>query len=97
MLHLLLCISIWTVVISAIAYQTFSGFPQAIKYLKKLHSIPCANCAYYTGDHRLKCPLCPTIALSELAIDCRDFQPSDNCNFNNFQSENNLISRKNIK
>ena len=97
MLHLLLCISIWVTVASVVAYQTISGLAQGTKYLKKLHSIPCANCAYFTGDYRLKCPLCPKIALSELAIGCRDFQPRESCNFNNFQSKKNLISCKNIK
>ncbi len=86
MLHLLICVSIWTIVVSLITHQTISGFAQGTKYLKKLHSIPCANCAYFTGDYRLKCPLCPKIALSELAIGCRDFQPSKNCSFNNSQS-----------
>ncbi|HSM82115.1 MAG TPA: hypothetical protein VLS96_10535 [Nodosilinea sp.] len=38
-----------------------------------MHKIPCADCRYFTNDHRLKCPLHPTIALSESAIDCADF------------------------
>ncbi|PZV07476.1 MAG: hypothetical protein DCF32_07215 [Leptolyngbya sp.] len=41
-----------------------------------MHKIPCADCRYFTNDHRLKCPVHPQIALSELAIDCNDFEQS---------------------
>ncbi|TVQ07970.1 MAG: hypothetical protein EA368_12940 [Leptolyngbya sp. DLM2.Bin27] len=40
-----------------------------------MHKIPCAECRYFTNDHRLKCPIHPMIALSESAIDCNDFEP----------------------
>jgi hypothetical protein len=43
--------------------------------VQHLHQIPCANCTYFTGDYRLKCPVHPSHALSETAINCRDFQP----------------------
>ncbi|WOD38771.1 hypothetical protein [Nodosilinea sp. E11] len=39
-----------------------------------MHQIPCADCRYFTNDHRLKCPIHPKVALSELAIDCADFE-----------------------
>lgn len=39
-----------------------------------MHKIPCAECRYFTNDHRLKCPIHPKIALSEAAIDCTDFE-----------------------
>ncbi|WP_348251226.1 hypothetical protein [Leptolyngbya subtilissima] len=39
-----------------------------------MHKIPCAECRYFTNDHRLKCPIHPKIALSESAIDCPDFE-----------------------
>lgn len=41
-----------------------------------MHKIPCADCRYFTNDHRLKCPIHPKTALSESAIDCADFEPS---------------------
>nr|WP_278002594.1 hypothetical protein [Nodosilinea sp. FACHB-13] len=41
-----------------------------------MHKIPCAECRYFTNDHRLKCPIHPKIALSESAIDCPDFEDS---------------------
>ena len=42
---------------------------------KRMHSIPCANCQYFTGDYRLKCTVQPHIALTEEAIDCPDYRP----------------------
>ncbi|QYO64190.1 hypothetical protein [Leptolyngbya sp. 7M] len=44
--------------------------------LKRLHQVPCSRCCYFTGDYRLKCAVNPCIALTEAAIDCRDFVPS---------------------
>ncbi|MBD1873728.1 hypothetical protein H6F75_09555 [Nodosilinea sp. FACHB-131] len=41
-----------------------------------MHKIPCADCRYFTNDHRLKCPIHPKTALSESAIDCPDFEDS---------------------
>jgi hypothetical protein len=46
---------------------------EGITHLKKLHAIPCSRCAYFTGDYRLKCTLHPCDALTEEAINCRDF------------------------
>jgi hypothetical protein len=45
-----------------------------ITHLKKLHQVPCSRCAFFTGDYRLKCTVNPSIAMSEEAIDCRDFE-----------------------
>jgi hypothetical protein len=44
---------------------------------KQMHRIPCADCRYFSGDYHLKCPVHPQSALSELAIDCVDFEASD--------------------
>jgi hypothetical protein len=41
---------------------------------QQMHRIPCARCRFFTGDYRLKCPVHPTIALSEAAIQCQDYQ-----------------------
>ncbi|MEO0375951.1 MAG: hypothetical protein AAF329_15265 [Cyanobacteria bacterium P01_A01_bin.17] len=40
----------------------------------RLHQIPCADCQFFTGDYHLKCTVHPDAALSERAIDCRDFK-----------------------
>jgi hypothetical protein len=89
MLHLIFCLCFWSIVFSFIFYKIVSEFSQGINHIKKLHQVPCSKCAYFTGDYRLKCPINPEIALSELAIDCRDFANSCNCSFNNFQSIQN--------
>lgn len=92
MLRTIFCICLWSVLFSVTSCYIVSVFTQGINHLKKLHQIPCAKCAYFTGDYRLKCPLNPTIALSEEAINCREFQATCSCNFNNFQnSKTNLI------
>jgi hypothetical protein len=46
-----------------------------IDRLQRLHQIPCSHCAFYTGDHRLKCTVHPCRALSEEAIACLDYEP----------------------
>lgn len=45
---------------------------------QQMHQIPCANCVFFSGDYRLKCPVNPKIALSEEAIDCPDYQRRGN-------------------
>jgi len=40
----------------------------------RMHQIPCTSCQFYTGDYRLKCTVHPQSALSERAIDCRDYE-----------------------
>lgn len=47
-----------------------------VRYLQRLHQIPCDRCAFYTGEYRLKCTLHPLTAFSETAIGCRDFEPT---------------------
>jgi hypothetical protein len=86
MLHLIFCVCVWAIVFGLIFYRIISGITQGINYVKKIHQIPCSQCAYFTGNYQLKCTINPAIALSESAILCRDFQKSCNCNFNNFQA-----------
>lgn len=50
------------------------AFREGIIHLKRLHSIPCSGCAYFTGDYRLKCTVHPKMALTEDALECRDFE-----------------------
>ena len=82
-MHLFICFGLWTTVISLIIWRTAKTVKQGINHVQRLHKIPCSNCAYFTGDYRLKCTIHPCIALSEEAIDCRDFEvcSSQNCNF----------------
>jgi hypothetical protein len=50
------------------------AFREGIIHLKRLHSIPCSRCAYFTGDYRLKCTVHPIIALTEEALECGDYE-----------------------
>ncbi|WP_413165687.1 hypothetical protein ACL6C3_04420 [Capilliphycus salinus ALCB114379] len=50
------------------------AFRDGIHHLKRLHSIPCSRCAYFTGDYRLKCTVNPKMALTEEALGCRDYE-----------------------
>lgn len=94
MLHSLLCVGFWAVIALALCYQAIFLLPKAIQKLQKLHQIPCSNCAYFTGEYHLKCPLNPMAALSEDAIACKDFQHSCSCHFSNWQhrKESSLTS-----
>ncbi len=46
----------------------------SLRRAQRMHQIPCANCVFFSGDYHLKCPVQPTIALSEDAIDCPDYR-----------------------
>lgn len=50
-----------------------------IERLQRLHQIPCAGCAFFTGDYRLKCTVHPVKALSEEALGCLDYEPTASC------------------
>ncbi|MEX0270991.1 hypothetical protein AB3R30_17770 [Leptolyngbyaceae cyanobacterium UHCC 1019] len=52
-----------------------AAFRDGITQLKRLHSIPCDRCVYYTGCQLLKCTVHPTKALTEDAVECLDFEP----------------------
>ncbi len=41
---------------------------------KRLHQIPCSHCRFFTGNYLLKCTVHPDTALSEAAIQCRDYR-----------------------
>jgi hypothetical protein len=73
MLHLALCVSVWTLVSTVLFWRIIAIAKKAVNHLQRLHQIPCSNCAYFTGDYRLKCTVNPIVAMSETAIGCRDF------------------------
>lgn len=55
-------------------WRSYKTAKAAIIHLKNLHKIPCSKCLYFTGEYSLKCTVNPSTALSEAAIDCRDFE-----------------------
>jgi hypothetical protein len=66
----------WTLV-GLIAWSLMMAARDGVARATEMHKIPCAECRYFTNDHRLKCPLHPKIALTEAAIDCADFEHTD--------------------
>ena len=88
-MHLFICFTIWTMVASLMIWRSCQTAKEAVNHLKRLHKIPCAKCLYFTGEYNLKCTVKPSNALSEKAIDCRDFELCS--------SRQNHIWKKNIQ
>jgi hypothetical protein len=63
----------WTIVL-LLGWNTWSAIRDGVVNAKRMHRIPCAGCQFFTNDHRLKCPVHPTKALSEAAINCPDYE-----------------------
>ncbi len=64
----LVALGIWQVIVA-----TREGVQRA----QTMHRIPCSDCSFFTNQAVLKCPLHPTTALSEEAIDCLDFETAN--------------------
>ena len=56
------------------AWSLFSAFIDALARAKQMHQIPCTQCRFFTNNYRLKCAINPSIANTEKAIDCSDYQ-----------------------
>jgi hypothetical protein len=76
MLQTFYCSFVWLIVSCFIVWRSIEITKKAVSHLQRLHQIPCANCAFFTGDYRLKCTVHPITAMSEEAIDCCDFIPN---------------------
>jgi hypothetical protein len=68
------CIVASTVTI-VLVWKFLVSLQKGMDYVKRLHSIPCHACEYFTNDYRLKCTVCPFKACTEEAIACPDFEP----------------------
>jgi len=67
----------WTVIILAIL-NIWAAARDSVATAKQMHQIPCTGCQYFTDNYRLKCTVRPSIANTEEAIDCSDYQPKTN-------------------
>jgi hypothetical protein len=65
-------ISAWLFLLT-LGSSIYSACNDTAARAKQMHKIPCTNCQFFTNDYRLKCTIQPTIALTEQAIDCRDY------------------------
>lgn len=63
----------WAILL-LIAWSVGAAIRDSIQQAKRMHQIPCANCRFFTGDYHLKCPVHPKQALSQEAINCRDYE-----------------------
>jgi len=71
-LDTLLACMVWVSILYILA-NTLLSVRRGVGKIQELHSIPCTQCRYFTGDIHLKCPVNPKAALTEQAIDCMDF------------------------
>ncbi|MEH2080427.1 MAG: hypothetical protein V7K89_10560 [Nostoc sp.] len=67
----------WTVTILAVL-SLWSAAQDGVTTAKQMHQIPCTGCQFFTDNYRLKCTVRPSIANTEEAIDCSDYQPKTN-------------------
>ncbi len=67
----------WTL-ITLFAWSIFSAVRDGVATTQKMHQIPCSDCQFFTGDYRLKCTVRPSIANTEAALECCDYQPKTN-------------------
>ncbi len=64
----------WTLVIM-VAWSMWTAARDSVTTAKQMHQIPCAGCQYFTNDYRLKCTVHPSVANTEQAVNCLDYQP----------------------
>lgn len=67
----------WTVSILAVL-SLWSAVRDSVTTAKQMYQIPCTGCQFFTDNYRLKCTVRPSIANTEEAIDCSDYQPKTN-------------------
>ncbi|MBV6623535.1 MAG: hypothetical protein KI793_11460 [Rivularia sp. (in: Bacteria)] len=67
----------WSLII-LIGWSMWTAARDSINTAKQMHQIPCSGCQYFTDDYRLKCTVNPSMANTEEAIECIDYQPKTN-------------------
>nr|WP_199349682.1 hypothetical protein [Nostoc flagelliforme] len=67
----------WTVTILAVL-SLWTAARDSVATAKQMHQIPCSGCQFFTDNYRLKCTVRPSIANTEEAIHCLDYQPKTN-------------------
>ncbi len=67
----------WALII-LVSSSMWTAARDSVKIAQQMHQIPCAGCQYFTDDYRLKCTVNPSIANSEEAINCFDYQAKTN-------------------
>ncbi|MDZ8260908.1 hypothetical protein [Nostoc sp. ChiQUE01b] len=70
-------IGAWTLTI-IVVLSLWAAARDSVTTAKQMHQIPCTGCQFFTDNYRLKCTVRPSIANTEEAIDCCDYQPKTN-------------------
>jgi hypothetical protein len=70
-------VSAWAIIILC-AWSLWTAARDSVTTAKQMHQIPCTGCQFFTEDYRLKCTVRPSIANTEEAINCRDYQAKTN-------------------
>jgi hypothetical protein len=70
-------VTAWTVIILVIS-SLWTAARDSVSTAKQMHQIPCSGCQFFTDDYRLKCTVHPSIANTEDAIHCMDYQAKTN-------------------
>jgi hypothetical protein len=70
-------VTAWGVII-LLAWSLWTATRDSVKTAQQMHKIPCPNCQFFTNNYRLKCTVHPSIANTEEAISCCDYQPKTN-------------------
>ena len=64
----------WAIVLLTV-WSIVSSVWVGIANARQMHQIPCADCQFFTRNYALKCPVHPSKALSDAAINCPDYEP----------------------
>ncbi|AFY58264.1 hypothetical protein Riv7116_5902 [Rivularia sp. PCC 7116] len=67
----------WSLII-LVGWSMWTAARDSVNTAKQMHQIPCSGCQYFTDDYRLKCTVNPSMANTEEAIECMDYQPKTN-------------------
>ncbi|WP_414622724.1 hypothetical protein [Calothrix sp. CCY 0018] len=67
----------WGLVILG-GWSMWTAARDSVKTAQQMHQIPCSGCQYFTDNYRLKCTVNPSMANTEEAIECMDYQPKTN-------------------
>lgn len=92
MIHSIFCYCFWLLFVILLSCKIWQSSKKAFTYLNKLHQIPCSRCVYFTGDHRLKCTVDPLRAMSEEAINCRNFEQKCDSTINHLNQKSFLLN-----
>ena len=65
-------------ILSIIGTLIYAGIPKRWQHslsFNPYQKVPCRRCRYFSDNQFLKCTLHPVTALTEQAVDCRDYCP----------------------